>query len=550
MVGKLTYAHVKSVFEGRGFTLLSKEYLGSTETLDFSCPEGHLRTSTWKTFCRTKYKGDQCSRCLKETQKSKLPLGKETRQSQRAKEKAQYLETYGYKFLGDGRKIKVMCPEGHTDSIYFSNFKKGNRCFECHGSKKYTIEFVRDYVDQQGYSLLSTEYVSSNKDLDFLCPRGHTYTTTWYKFYRRQHRCSSCSGKGGGFDIHRVAAEFHGRGYTLLSDSYTTSLEKLEFSCDKGHKHSMALNNLLAGQKCGKCFNEFDLGRSSKPERELISRYEDMGLGVVSGSREIIAPYEVDLYFPESKVAVEYCGLYWHSDKFKDRNYHYKKMIMCQGRGIRLITVFEDEFLERPNIVLSRIDNALGISNTRIYARSCSVVAIPVREAYCFLDEYHLQGKGTAQAAYALLSGDQVISVMSLGAVTRQHTARKGKVLELKRLASIPGTVVVGGASKLFKYAKMHAVSSGCTDIRSYCDMRWANLGSTVYDCLGFTKTSYSKYTPHYFKGQKRYRNFSMRKTPEERLTGKTEYSLRSDQGYKRIWDCGHSTYNYKLQGI
>jgi hypothetical protein len=35
----------------------------------------------------------------------------------------------------------------------------------------------------------------------------------------------------------------------------------------------------------------------------------------------------------------------------------------------------------------------------------------------------------------------------------------------------------------------------------------------------------------------------SLRKTPEERLTGKSEVELRVEQGYNRIWDCGHRTY-------
>ena len=75
--------------------------------------------------------------------------------------------------------------------------------------------------------------------------------------------------------------------------------------------------------------------------------------------------------------------------------------------------------------------------------------------------------------------------------------------------------------------------------------MRYANIFKPVYEVLGFELTNFTKYTPHYFKQQKRYRNYSLRKTPEERLTGKTEWQLRKEQGYDRIWDCGHRTYEY-----
>ena len=83
--------------------------------------------------------------------------------------------------------------------------------------------------------------------------------------------------------------------------------------------------------------------------------------------------------------------------------------------------------------------------------------------------------------------------------------------------------------------------------LKSFCDMRYANIFNPVYEVLGFTLKCKTNYTPHYCKGQKRYRNFSLRKTPEERLTGKTEWELRREQGYDRIWDCGHRTYVYDV---
>jgi hypothetical protein len=58
---------------------------------------------------------------------------------------------------------------------------------------------------------------------------------------------------------------------------------------------------------------------------------------------------------------------------------------------------------------------------------------------------------------------------------------------------------------------------------------------------------NYTKYTPHYVKGGKRYRDFYLRKTPKEKLAGKTEVELSQEQGFFRIWDCGHKTYIYNV---
>ena len=118
----------------------------------------------------------------------------------------------------------------------------------------------------------------------------------------------------------------------------------------------------------------------------------------------------------------------------------------------------------------------------------------------------------------------------------------------MKRFACLPGISVVGGASKLFKHALKYLKSGGFEYVKSYCDMRFANIFNPVYEKLGFTLQTYTKYTPHYVKGQKRYRNQGLRKTPEERLTGKTEWGLRREQGYDRLFDCGHRTYIYEIK--
>lgn len=71
----------------------------------------------------------------------------------------------------------------------------------------------------------------------------------------------------------------------------------------------------------------------------------------------------------------------------------------------------------------------------------------------------------------------------------------------------------------------------------------------TVYDHLGFKQVRHSKYTPHYVKRDRRFRNQIMRLKPEERNLGLTEWQLRRKQGYGRIWDCGHRSYLYEIKG-
>ena len=48
--------------------------------------------------------------------------------------------------------------------------------------------------------------------------------------------------------------------------------------------------------------------------------------GVASNTTSIISPQELDIYIPELKIAIEYCGLYWHSEAHKPNNYHLDKL--------------------------------------------------------------------------------------------------------------------------------------------------------------------------------------------------------------------------------
>lgn len=63
---------------------------------------------------------------------------------------------------------------------------------------------------------------------------------------------------------------------------------------------------------------------------------------------------ELDIFVPELNLAIEYCGLWCHStncdaynsDKVKEPDYHYNKYRICKDKGIRLITIFDNENLD------------------------------------------------------------------------------------------------------------------------------------------------------------------------------------------------------------
>lgn len=53
----------------------------------------------------------------------------------------------------------------------------------------------------------------------------------------------------------------------------------------------------------------------------------------------------LDIYMPEKEVAIEYCCLFWHNERIRDKTYHKKKLNRCLKKGIKLITLFSDEWI-------------------------------------------------------------------------------------------------------------------------------------------------------------------------------------------------------------
>jgi hypothetical protein len=217
-------------------------------------------------------------------------------------------------------------------------------------------------------------------------------------------------------------------------------------------------------------------------------------------------------------------------------------MKACNDQGIRLITVFEDEWKNNKELCISRITAALGAIRSKVAARKCKIETIEKNTAVEFLNKNHLQGATGSETALGLFYEGSLVSVMTLGKPSRAHVSKRSRVLELKRFASNPGLVVMGGASRLFKEACAYAKKNNYEEIRSYCDMRWGT--GNVYKNLGMRLYATTKYTRQYTDLQKRWRNQTFASTAE-----RTEQDLTTEKKLYTIYDCGHQTWIYAING-
>lgn len=287
---------------------------------------------------------------------------------------------------------------------------------------------------------------------------------------------------------------------------------------------------------CDQCF---PISPVSEAEKEIALFCEGF-TPIIRSDMESIAPLELDILIPETRLAFEYCGLYWHSELAgKTRWYHRKKMENCSTAGIRLITIFEDEWINTPDIVRSMIANLLGKSSIRIPARKCAVETISAEEATIFLNTNHLQGRGRSKVKYGLKYDGELVAVMTF---MDAEASRRRVGWEINRFAVKCGHSIPGGASKLFS-AFLREYEPD--EVVSYADLRWGT--GAVYGHLGFENEGNTVPNYWYFRPNemKRYHRYGLRKNKDD-LAEKTEWQIRQDDGWNRIWDCGHAKWVWR----
>ena len=256
---------------------------------------------------------------------------------------------------------------------------------------------------------------------------------------------------------------------------------------------------------------------------------------------------ELDLYDKNINVAIEYCGLFWHNELSLSPRlslYHYEKYKKCQEKGIRLITIFEDEWKHQEDKCKGILMSILKKEQIKIYARKCNLKELSKKEFKQFCDSNHLQeSNNLGLIFYGLFYEDDLIASMSFG---RHH--RNKSLLTLDRLCFKRNFNVVGGSSKLFKKCLEWARNNNYKKLIKWSDNRWS-LGN-VYKQLGFKldcelKPDYSYV--NYKKPNKRISKQSQAKNKNSCPINTTEREWCLELGLARIWDCGKKRWTYEI---
>ncbi|MFW5847624.1 MAG: hypothetical protein ACOCVF_01715 [bacterium] len=287
----------------------------------------------------------------------------------------------------------------------------------------------------------------------------------------------------------------------------------------------------------------------SNYELELQEFFKENNINYTTSNKNIISPYEIDIYLPDYKMGIEFNGLYWHSEIYKDNNYHLKKLEKSKENNINIIQIFEDEWVNNKEIVKSILKNKLGIIKNKIYARKTEIKLIDSKTYKFFLDENHIQGSTPSKIKIGLFYEKKLVSVMGFDKA-RKTISKKPNSFLLARFCNKIDTNVIGGASKLFKY---FIKTYNPDNIISYADRRWSDGG--LYYTIGFNYIHSTK--PNYwycdYRNILRIHRFNFRKSillKEGFDKTLSEHEIMLQRGIPRIYDCGNIRFEYEKNAI
>jgi len=318
--------------------------------------------------------------------------------------------------------------------------------------------------------------------------------------------------------------------------------KEVEIKCSLCNSESKLTKQLLYERHkrnyiiCTTC-NPIGFSNRSGYEKELCEFLDYYNIKYQTNIKIENTNQEIDIFIPEFKIGIEINGLYWHNELFKNDSYHLEKTINCEKHNIRLIHIFEDEWIYKKDIVKSIILNKLNLTDRIIYARKCEIRKIDSKTSKKFMEDNHIQGSVNSKVNIGLFYENKLVSLM---------TFSKGRIImggkenewELNRFCNEINTTIVGSSSRILKFFINKYKPE---KIVSYSDIRLFDGG--MYEKIGFKKISQSKPNYWYVINDIRYHRFNYRKSilvKEGFDKNKTERQIMLDRGIYRIYDCGN----------
>jgi hypothetical protein len=479
--------------------------------------------------------GNGCPKCMPEK------IGNKFR-STRSKFIEKAKEKFGNKFNYDqviykntDTPVLIKCNK-HNWYFYvtpYTHLKGQGSCPKCRYefvSEKQTLtlqQFIKKSQEQHGtkYDYSKVKYLKNSKNVCIICPiHGEFWQIPGV--HMTGGGCPICArlkqkeAKYTTNSFIKKASKIHKDKYDYSKTKFIKMTEKIKIICPVHGEFKQIADAHIHGKGCRKCVNQISNG-----EKEVYDWLKSLNLNIEISKRNLIPPYEIDIYLPKYNIGIEYNGIYWHSElQGKDQKYHKNKTILAQEKNIRLIQIWDNEWYTKQEIVKSIILNALHKTSKKEYARKLKIKEVPSKEARLFCESNHIHEFRSGNLYLGLWKENKLKALM----ITNQDG-------EMVRFVTEINNSIIGGFSKLLKYSP---IKYSYVDARLFTGESYLNNGFTF---VKWTKPNYF-YTKNYshLESRQKYQKHKLKKVLPNFKDNLTEVENMFQNGWDRIWDCGH----------
>lgn len=391
--------------------------------------------------------------------------------------------------------------------------------------------------------VLTPNHVSagSGKKVWWVCKKQHSWESTVLN--RKTRGCPYCSGNKvllGYNDLATLAKDvakewdYEKNNPLTPQDVSVGANKRVWWKCFKNHSWEAFINDRTRTEAtscpvfAANCY-------ISKAEQDIADFLCAHGFVIDQSNRKVLKGIELDIYIPTHNFAIEYNGLYWHSERFgKDKTHHRSKWLAAKNAGIQLVQIWEDDWNKNPQQIKEMLLHKLGISQqSKVFARKTVVKELTKKHIEAFLEANHIQGYAAGSYYLGLFekSSDELVSVVVL-------KKEVNNTLNIIRYATSKN--VVGGFTKLITYAEKSYSPNRFITFSDHC----VSDGG-LYRNNGFVADKELNPDYRYLADGKRQHKFGyrlkrFRNDPALQWEeGLTERELAALNGLYRIWDAG-----------
>ena len=171
------------------------------------------------------------------------------------------------------------------------------------------------------------------------------------------------------------------------------AIDKLQIPIIRLSKMYLYINNKYIQSIDKFIFNYTKSGTSN--EEQYLKNHIICNDKILTNYRKIIYPYELDIYIPSLKLAIEFNGNYYHCiDKLQSKTYHLDKSLLCREKGIRLIHIYEFEDLDDQIYKVNELIKGIDLYNQNDFNKNNLNNNIPEPTIIYKTNRYTIYGAG------------------------------------------------------------------------------------------------------------------------------------------------------------